>query len=444
MKKYLSIVLYIFLGFVFKTTHGQTYNVSWTNAIGVDVSSNTLIVNPSAAGWGNAGASSLNILPANTNGYVQVTPITPGTRSMVGFSQTDVNLHFNTINFAVYITLSAQNTPMLQVYESGNLMIPSQAFSYGDIIKVERVGASIQYKINNAAPFYTSLTASSSALIVDAALNYGNIDNAIASFPVPSGCPGVSPVIATLTSTPSGSTFTAGQQITFNCTPTDADNNLNRVEYFNGATLLGSSTTAINYPFSYTFSTAGTYSISAKAVDNCSNQSASSNTISLTISSSSPGSSSQWTGTTSGIYYNSHVHIGKGNLNTGTDSGYSLFVRNGIKTEKIKVEVPTTSGATGWADHVFYPDYKQMPIRDLEKFIKTNKHLPGFPSIKTILKDGGYEITDMIKRQQESIENLHLYIIELEKNLSEMKSVKNKNVELEARLVKLENLIRKN
>ena len=133
------------------------------------------------------------------------------------------------------------------------------------------------------------------------------------------------------------------------------------------------------------------------------------------------GGTSQWTTSGTAIYYANGVHIGKANtINTG-EAGYSLFVKNGIKTEKIKVELPSTGG---WADYVFYPDYKQMPIRDLEKFIKTNKHLPGYPSVKTILKDGGYEITDMIKRQQVSIENLHLYIIELKREIEALKNKK--------------------
>ncbi|MGK4568487.1 hypothetical protein [Flavobacterium sp. 3HN19-14] len=52
------------------------------------------------------------------------------------------------------------------------------------------------------------------------------------------------------------------------------------------------------------------------------------------------------------------VGIGTVSLNcTGCDD-YLLFVKKGIKSERIKVEI---SGLGGWADHVFANDYKLRP-----------------------------------------------------------------------------------
>ena len=97
------------------------------------------------------------------------------------------------------------------------------------------------------------------------------------------------------------------------------------------------------------------------------------------------------------------------------EPGYALFVASGIKTEKLKLEIAT---AGGWADHVFDKKYQLLPIPKLKSFIDKNKHLPGFPSTNKILENGGYEMGEMLKKQQEAIENLHLYIIQLENKLT--------------------------
>jgi hypothetical protein len=126
------------------------------------------------------------------------------------------------------------------------------------------------------------------------------------------------------------------------------------------------------------------------------------------------GTGGQWTTLGSGIYHFNSVHIGKTNTNSGSEPDYKLFVAGGLKTEKFKLEL----GSTGlWADYVFDKNYNLMPIDQLSTFIKDKKHLPGFPSEKSILLNKGYEVGDMIKRQQEAIEQLHLYIIELENRL---------------------------
>jgi UDP-glucose 4-epimerase len=70
-----------------------------------------------------------------------------------------------------------------------------------------------------------------------------------------------------LTSPDNNATFTASASITISADATDPDGSITRVEFFNGTTKLGESTTA---PFSYTWSSVavGTYSITARATDN--------------------------------------------------------------------------------------------------------------------------------------------------------------------------------
>jgi RHS repeat-associated protein len=65
----------------------------------------------------------------------------------------------------------------------------------------------------------------------------------------------------------SASCYTAPASVTITATAADADGSIAKVEYYNGTTLLGSSTAA---PYSFTWANvaAGSYNITAKATDN--------------------------------------------------------------------------------------------------------------------------------------------------------------------------------
>ena len=97
-------------------------------------------------------------------------------------------------------------------------------------------------------------------------------------------------------------------------------------------------------------------------------------------------------------------------------SGYQLYVRQGIVTEKIKVAT-----VTNWPDYVFRKDYKLLPLSSVEAHIAANGHLPNIPSAATIEKEG-MELGDMVKRQQEKIEELFLHLIEMQKRLEALET----------------------
>lgn len=102
----------------------------------------------------------------------------------------------------------------------------------------------------------------------------------------------------------------------------------------------------------------------------------------------------------------------------GTPSGFNLYVANGILTEKVKVSLQ----ATAWADYVFDPKYNLMPLEDVEKYIVKNKHLPNVASAEELSKEG-LDLTKTSAKLMEKIEELTLYIIEMNK---EMKILKDK------------------
>jgi hypothetical protein len=104
--------------------------------------------------------------------------------------------------------------------------------------------------------------------------------------------------------------------------------------------------------------------------------------------------------------------------NTTMPAGYKLYVEQGILTEKVKVALKTSAN---WADHVFAPGYKLKPLTEVETFIKQNNHLPGIPSAEALVKEGGVDITEMLAKQMEKIEELTLYMIDIKKENEQLK-----------------------
>lgn len=120
--------------------------------------------------------------------------------------------------------------------------------------------------------------------------------------------------------------------------------------------------------------------------------------------------------------------FGNGTVGVGFETGYyqgdyrnmeyKLAVNGGIICEEVKViaDVPD-------ADYVFEKDYMLMSLSELEAFIQTNKHLPDIPSAE-LFKADGYKIGEMDEMLLRKIEELTLYIIDLEKQIHELKHAK--------------------
>ena len=102
-----------------------------------------------------------------------------------------------------------------------------------------------------------------------------------------------------------------------------------------------------------------------------------------------------------------------GNVGIGTQEtfGYKLAVNGIIGAQGVKVELTSP-----WPDYVFADDYELKDLVDLENYISEHKHLPGIPSQEAVEKDG-VEIGDMNVALLEKIEELTLYIIDLNKRL---------------------------
>lgn len=124
------------------------------------------------------------------------------------------------------------------------------------------------------------------------------------------------------------------------------------------------------------------------------------------------------------------VSIGLDPNNADTYKGdYRLYVEGGIMTKKVKVAIPYS---TEWADYVFEDEYKLMPIEEVEAFIAENGHLPNVPSADEVV-ESGIDIAKMDAKLLEKIEELSLYVIDLNKENQELKDVlKNLQRQVEA------------
>lgn len=81
-----------------------------------------------------------------------------------------------------------------------------------------------------------------------------------------------------------------------------------------------------------------------------------------------------------------------------------------------------------WKDKVFEKDYSLLSIEETENYISEHGHLPNIPSEKEMIENG-LETSEMIKLQMQKIEELTLYIIEMNKRIEtlekENKKLKN-------------------
>lgn len=105
--------------------------------------------------------------------------------------------------------------------------------------------------------------------------------------------------------------------------------------------------------------------------------------------------------------------------NSADQEIYNVYGNGNVWAKEVKVALQNP-----YPDYVFEESYKMMSINDLEKFIKTNKHLPNIPSAGEI-ETNGLDLGETQRLQMEKIEELTLYIIELKKEIEALKENNN-------------------
>jgi Collagen triple helix repeat (20 copies) len=108
----------------------------------------------------------------------------------------------------------------------------------------------------------------------------------------------------------------------------------------------------------------------------------------------------------------------EGNMGIGTlpNAAYRLSINGNVRSKEVVVE-------TGWADFVFDKKYFLLPLPEVEKYIKANNHLPEIPSAIEI-QTNGLKVGELQTKMMQKIEELTLYVIQLNKEIELLKAKK--------------------
>lgn len=130
-----------------------------------------------------------------------------------------------------------------------------------------------------------------------------------------------------------------------------------------------------------------------------------------------------------GISTGGTININSNNINLNANGSASfsnqVTIGNGflcsadgsLKVKDLKVTL------TGWSDFVFDDGYRLMPLGEVERYIDANRHLPEVPSAQEV-EENGVDVGEMNKLLLQKVEELTLYIIDLQKQIDELKSNK--------------------
>lgn len=113
------------------------------------------------------------------------------------------------------------------------------------------------------------------------------------------------------------------------------------------------------------------------------------------------------------ILTDSNIGIGTNLFTDGSDN-YRLSVNGAVRAHRVKVY-------TSWADFVFEDGYQLPTLEEVEKHINEKGHLKDIPTAEEVEKSG-IELGEMNKLLLQKVEELTLYLIEVNKELEKVKS----------------------
>ncbi|MEP1094913.1 MAG: hypothetical protein ABJG78_07360 [Cyclobacteriaceae bacterium] len=131
----------------------------------------------------------------------------------------------------------------------------------------------------------------------------------------------------------------------------------------------------------------------------------------------------------SGTYLTIQDGTGKVGIGTSDFTGnHKLRVEGSVGAREIKVE------ASGWSDFVFEKGYDLRTLQEVEQHIKEKGHLPEIPSEAQVLENG-INLGEMDAKLLQKIEELTVYMIDMNKQVQQLKI---ENQELKEKVQSLE------
>jgi hypothetical protein len=99
---------------------------------------------------------------------------------------------------------------------------------------------------------------------------------------------------------------------------------------------------------------------------------------------------------------------------TGAYANYKLGVDGTIVAKRVVVQTGS------WADFVFDDAYSLLPLSELGAYINTHRHLPDVPTAADV-ETHGADVGEMNQILLQKVEELTLYIIDLQKQIDNLK-----------------------
>lgn len=120
------------------------YPVSWRRPVKVAVNADNSLIRTATSQAYDGGASSLNLMPANTDGFLEFVVSDPTATYFIGLAKVDIDQTYSNISFAWQIGYAGQ----VRMYEGTTLRGDAGTLMSGDVFRIEREGGNIKYYKN--------------------------------------------------------------------------------------------------------------------------------------------------------------------------------------------------------------------------------------------------------------------------------------------------------
>ncbi len=421
----------------FNLINAQT-PVEWTDVVNATVDGNSL-TKTTNTNW-DGGAASTAVLPAGQDGYVEIDAAQTNNGVMFGFSETNTDATWGTIDYNFY----AHEGGIIRIYEGTNKVLDNGgAYSVGDKFRVERIGTTVYFK-HNGNTIYTSTTPSTTSLIVDCSMYKLNavLANAVISF----GEVGTA-VDDDWADAGTGAMQTANttDKVGIGRTPSykldvNGDVRGNWFRTLGARGLYGQSygiyfqALSANYwrmrsnrGMEVRTKTNKRMGVLYHNADNAFGLLDGDANWAMRIEKDSYTSFAINNSEKMRINNTGQIIVGATtapSMITALSEPYLFYVNGGILAKEVKVEA-------GWADYVFEADYNLTSLENVEEHINNYGYLHNTPSEEELAENGGFELGTMTVNQQEKIEEIFLHLIALDK---EVKTLKKENQSLKAQI----------
>jgi RHS repeat-associated protein len=158
-----TTTIYDFVGKVLSTKTTQTLGaLTWTNVVNA-ITDGSKVTKAGSGTWGTSGASSVQQIPAGTDGWIETTVSNNTSARVFGLSDQDTDQNYPSIDYGFYM-----NATNLSVAINGTFYTVANGEKPGDRLRIAREGGNINFYRNGIKVYPTGTTTLSSSTILKA------------------------------------------------------------------------------------------------------------------------------------------------------------------------------------------------------------------------------------------------------------------------------------